>query len=233
MVFTWYREHGHWWWRQRWRRRKQQVWWHQRAYVNQSIDLSAVRHCVVRALTNALHNRPTEQVQRLHMILKPFMMRRVKKDVENELADKVEVTLPCDLTERQSRYYSGLRNKISVAELLDKSNMTEQMMGRLMNLVMQFRKVRPLVQSISVVVRASEICCRAGLQSPRLVRTARGSITIFVPGSTSSVYLCKPNHTDCAALVIDARYGREPSGKSCTNFACAIDHLIDLCRCMF
>jgi len=30
------------------------------------------------------------QLNRLHMILKPFMLRRVKKDVENELGDKVE-----------------------------------------------------------------------------------------------------------------------------------------------
>lgn len=29
------------------------------------------------------------QLSRLHMILKPFMLRRVKKDVENELGDKV------------------------------------------------------------------------------------------------------------------------------------------------
>ena len=31
----------------------------------------------------------TDQLSRLHMILKPFMLRRVKKDVENELSDKV------------------------------------------------------------------------------------------------------------------------------------------------
>jgi len=31
----------------------------------------------------------TDQLSRLHMILKPFMLRRVKRDVENELSDKV------------------------------------------------------------------------------------------------------------------------------------------------
>jgi len=34
-------------------------------------------------------NLLTDQLSRLHMILKPFMLRRVKKDVENELSDKV------------------------------------------------------------------------------------------------------------------------------------------------
>jgi len=31
------------------------------------------------------------QIKRLHMIIKPFMLRRVKKDVEMEMADKIEV----------------------------------------------------------------------------------------------------------------------------------------------
>ena len=35
----------------------------------------------------------SDQLSRLHMILKPFMLRRVKKDVENELSDKVLLRL--------------------------------------------------------------------------------------------------------------------------------------------
>ena len=30
-----------------------------------------------------------EQLSRLHMILKPFMLRRIKRDVEHEMAEKV------------------------------------------------------------------------------------------------------------------------------------------------
>ena len=37
----------------------------------------------------------TDQLSRLHMILKPFMLRRVKKDVENELSDKVCSAIFC------------------------------------------------------------------------------------------------------------------------------------------
>jgi len=33
------------------------------------------------------------QLRRLHMILKPFMLRRVKKHVQNELGDKVRLSL--------------------------------------------------------------------------------------------------------------------------------------------
>ena len=33
-----------------------------------------------------------EQLSRLHMILKPFMLRRIKRDVEHEMAEKVRNT---------------------------------------------------------------------------------------------------------------------------------------------
>lgn len=41
------------------------------------------------------------------MILKPFMLRRIKKDVENELSDKIEVMVYCPLTTRQKLLYIG------------------------------------------------------------------------------------------------------------------------------
>lgn len=50
----------------------------------------------------------SEHLSRLHMILKPFMLRRIKKDVENELSDKIEVMVYCPLTTRQKLLYSGM-----------------------------------------------------------------------------------------------------------------------------
>ncbi|KAI9202102.1 SNF2 family N-terminal domain-containing protein [Polychytrium aggregatum] len=87
------------------------------------------------------------QLKRLHMILKPFMLRRVKKDVENELAEKLEVEVICYLSPRQRHIYRGLKEKISVADLLEKVQLEAansapgSVSGSLMNLVMQFRKV--------------------------------------------------------------------------------------------
>jgi DNA helicase INO80 len=83
-----------------------------------------------------------DQLKRLHMILKPFMLRRVKKHVQKELGDKVELDVFCDLTYRQRAYYSSLRNKISIMDLIEKAAMgDDQDSATLMNLVMQFRKV--------------------------------------------------------------------------------------------
>lgn len=82
------------------------------------------------------------QLKRLHMILKPFMLRRIKRNVQHELGEKIEVEIYCDLTARQRALYRGLKEKISISELLEKAtSLNEESMDSLMNLVMQFRKV--------------------------------------------------------------------------------------------
>ena len=83
-----------------------------------------------------------DQLKRLHMILKPFMLRRVKAHVQKELGDKVEIDVFCNLTYRQRAYYANLRSKISIMDLLEKAAVgDDQDAATLMNLVMQFRKV--------------------------------------------------------------------------------------------
>jgi len=83
-----------------------------------------------------------DQLKRLHMILKPFMLRRIKKHVQKELGDKIEEDVYCDLTYRQRAIYGKLREKISIVDLIEKAAHGEdQDTATLMNLVMQFRKV--------------------------------------------------------------------------------------------
>ncbi|KAK3326162.1 SNF2 family N-terminal domain-containing protein [Apodospora peruviana] len=82
-----------------------------------------------------------DQLKRLHMILKPFMLRRVKKHVQKELGDKIELDIFCNLTYRQRALYSNLRNQISIMDLIEKATLGDDDSASLMNLVMQFRKV--------------------------------------------------------------------------------------------
>lgn len=91
--------------------------------------------------TSALNQR---QLSRLHMILKPFMLRRIKRDVEHELGEKIEKTVYCDLTPKQRKMYDKLSTNISIDLLLEKSLMNDGSSKddeTLMNLVMHFRKV--------------------------------------------------------------------------------------------
>uniref|UniRef100_A0A182MB26 Chromatin-remodeling ATPase INO80 n=1 Tax=Anopheles culicifacies TaxID=139723 RepID=A0A182MB26_9DIPT len=92
-----------------------------------------------------------KQISRLHMILKPFMLRRIKKDVENELSDKIEIMVYCPLTTRQKLLYVALKKEICIEDLLhlttvgggsgDGQSIDRNFTSNLMNLVMQFRKV--------------------------------------------------------------------------------------------
>lgn len=80
------------------------------------------------------------QLKRLHAVLKPFMLRRLKRDVEQEIGQKTEIELVCDMTYRQRILYQRIKNKISTRDLFQLEQ-NKQKMENLMNLVMQFRKV--------------------------------------------------------------------------------------------
>ncbi|KAJ7727846.1 SNF2 family N-terminal domain-containing protein [Mycena maculata] len=98
-------------------------------------------------IENAAENKGSKlnerQLRRLHMILKPFMLRRVKRHVQNELSEKIEKDIYVDLSARQRALYKALLANVSVADLLEKAaNIGDVDSARsLMNLVMQFRKV--------------------------------------------------------------------------------------------
>lgn len=98
-------------------------------------------------IENAAENKGSKlnehQLRRLHMILKPFMLRRVKKHVQNELSEKIEEDIYVSLSARQRSLYKALLAKVSVADLIAKAaNIGDADSARtLMNLVMQFRKV--------------------------------------------------------------------------------------------
>ncbi|XP_063931599.1 chromatin-remodeling ATPase INO80-like isoform X2 [Zophobas morio] len=84
------------------------------------------------------------QLKRLHMILKPFMLRRLKRHVQHQLGEKLEIQVDCGLTPHQRRLYEGVKQKINIEDLLSSTtskSVNDQMSKRLMNLVMQLRKV--------------------------------------------------------------------------------------------
>jgi len=84
------------------------------------------------------------QLARLHAVLKPFMLRRVKKDVESEMAPKTEYLVRCALSPRQQSLYAAVKARISIADLLQAAGaggLSERKTLHLMNVVIQLRKV--------------------------------------------------------------------------------------------
>ena len=75
-------------------------------------------------------------IRRLHKVLRPFLLRRLKKDVEKDLPDKVETIIKCPMSALQLRLYDQIRNR--------KAHFGAEGAARkkvLNNLVMQFRKI--------------------------------------------------------------------------------------------
>lgn len=48
-------------------------------------------------------DRNDEVIQRLHGIIRPFVLRRLKKDVEKQMPGKFEHVVKCQLSRRQVR----------------------------------------------------------------------------------------------------------------------------------
>ena len=75
-------------------------------------------------------------IERLHKILRPFLLRRLKKDVEKSLKDKIEVVVPCPLAKRQRLLYEDFMASGQTRDTLGSGSF----LG-IMNVLMQLRKV--------------------------------------------------------------------------------------------
>ncbi|KAG1712987.1 hypothetical protein DVH05_000717 [Phytophthora capsici] len=77
------------------------------------------------------------QVERLHSELKPYLLRRMKKDVEKSLAPKEETIIEVELTVLQKQYYRAIYEKNT--EFLSRGGRKGDTPS-LMNVLMELRK---------------------------------------------------------------------------------------------
>ena len=78
-------------------------------------------------------------IRRLHKVLRPFLLRRLKKDVEKELPDKQERVIKCKFSALQSKLYKQLVNNQTLSVSDGKGGRTT--MRGLTNMLMQLRKL--------------------------------------------------------------------------------------------
>lgn len=79
-------------------------------------------------------------IRRLHKVLRPFLLRRLKKDVESDLPDKVEKVLKCKMSALQSRLYMQML-KHNVLFVGNRSDQGKMSVKGLNNKIMQLRKI--------------------------------------------------------------------------------------------
>ncbi|KAK4759039.1 hypothetical protein SAY87_020340 [Trapa incisa] len=84
--------------------------------------------------------RRAQVVAKLHAILRPFLLRRMKADVELMLPRKKEIILYANLTEHQKNFQEHLINKTLEQYLKEKVDTGRGMKGKLNNLMIQLRK---------------------------------------------------------------------------------------------
>jgi len=79
-------------------------------------------------------------IDRLHQVLRPFLLRRLKSDVEQELKPKIEKVIKCNMSACQWRLYNDIRNRGAI-ELQPKSEADPSGKKRTTtNIMMELRK---------------------------------------------------------------------------------------------
>ena len=53
-------------------------------------------------------------INRLHQVIRPFMLRRTKSEVEQELPSKIERVIRCSLSAWQKHLYSQISEKVQL-----------------------------------------------------------------------------------------------------------------------
>lgn len=81
-------------------------------------------------------------IRRLHKVLRPFLLRRLKKDVEKDLPDKVEKVIKCKMSALQLVLYQQMveHNIVYVGSSTDDNKLHTGFLG-LNNKIMQLRKI--------------------------------------------------------------------------------------------
>ena len=100
-------------------------------------------------------------IRRLHKVLRPFLLRRLKKDVEKDLPDKVEKVLKCNLSGLQHILYQQMlkHNALFVGSQTTGTNNKSGIKG-LNNKIMQLRKIcnHPFVfEEVEDILNSSRI----------------------------------------------------------------------------
>lgn len=95
-----------------------------------------------------------ERVTKLHQVLRPYLLRRLKRDVEKELPSKYEHLVLCSLSKRQRFLYDEFMERANTQDALQSG-----VYQKIANILMQLRKVcnhpdlfevRPIVTSFAM-----------------------------------------------------------------------------------
>ncbi|RUS25965.1 SNF2 family N-terminal domain-containing protein [Jimgerdemannia flammicorona] len=125
-------------------------------FANQKEFQDWFSHPVDRMIENnqGMDDETRAAIQRLHTVLRPYLLRRLKADVEKQMPLKYEHIVYCRLSKRQRFLYDDFMSRAKTRETLASGNFLS-----IINCLMQLRKVcnhpdlfevRPIVTSFSM-----------------------------------------------------------------------------------
>lgn len=107
---------------------------------------------------NAFDDDTMQTVSKLHTVLRPYLLRRLKRDVEKELPSKFEHLTLCPLSKRQRFLYDEFMSRAQTRDALESG-----VYQKIANILMQLRKVcnhpdlfevRPIITSFAMTSSA-------------------------------------------------------------------------------
>jgi ATP-dependent helicase STH1/SNF2 len=125
-------------------------------------------------------------IRRLHKVLRPFLLRRLKKDVESELPDKVEKVIKVRMSSLQSQLYKQMKKHKMIADGKDKQgyNYLESLLyllifrllfrksGGVKGLSNELMQLRKICQHPFLFESVEDIISPSGMVDEKLVRTS-------------------------------------------------------------
>ncbi|KAI2626350.1 hypothetical protein GGS21DRAFT_530032 [Xylaria nigripes] len=136
-------------------------------------------------------------IAKLHKVLRPYLLRRLKADVEKQMPAKFEHVELCRLSRRQRELYDGFLARTDTREALASGNYIS-----VINCLMQLRKVcnhpdlfveRPIMtsfrqpQSVATEYASTEMILRKRLFPDRYITTATLRFLNLVPSEYESL----------------------------------------------
>ncbi|KAI4173761.1 MAG: hypothetical protein LQ343_002764 [Gyalolechia ehrenbergii] len=136
-------------------------------------------------------------VAKLHKVLRPYLLRRLKADVEKQMPGKYEHVVYCRLSKRQRYLYDGFMSRAQTKETLASGNYLS-----IINCLMQLRKVcnhpdlfetRQIVTSFAMPKSAAadfeikELLVRRRLLREEPMTTVNLNVINLLPGANESL----------------------------------------------
>lgn len=122
--------------------------------VDKILEKTGTGDIIEENVTSTLDKETKDTIARLHQVLRPYLLRRLKKDVEKQMPGKYEHIVYCRLSNRQRYLYDDFMSRAKTKETLMSGNFLS-----IINCLMQLRKVcnhpdlfevRPIVTSFAM-----------------------------------------------------------------------------------